>query len=238
MANPGGEARAEVLDRIRSSLGRTEAAPGAKGPGSAAATIERAYRVDGDLGREEILDLFVDRLEDYDARVHRVPESGIGAEIARALGDAQLVVAPTALPDAWLEPFLQGESSADDGGRPGAREVLRDGSGEILDIDTLDTVDAVVTGSAVSVADTGTIMLVGDESGRRATTLVPDHHVVVVRAGDVVELVPAAIRRLVDEDLYTRPITMVSGPSATVDIEFVRVAGVHGPRTLDVIIAE
>jgi len=231
-----------VLDRIRSSLGRTGGQAGSASSVASdtapEAAFERAYRVEGELGRDEVLELFIDRLEDYDARVHRVPVSGIGEEIARALVDARSVVAPAAISDAWLEPFLEEEGPADDGGRPGAREVLRDGGGESIDIDTLDTVDAVVTGSAVSVADTGTIMLVGGESGRRATTLVPDHHVVVVRAEDVVELVPAAIRRLVDEDLYTLPITMVSGPSATVDIEFVRVAGVHGPRTLDVIIAE
>ena len=91
----------------------------------------------------------------------------------------------------------------------------------------------MVTGSAVSVAETGTIILDGSEGmGRRAISLIPDHHVCVVRAADITMILPEALRRLDG----TRPLTWISGPSATSDIELERVEGVHGPRTLDVII--
>ncbi|MFZ2275125.1 LutC/YkgG family protein, partial [Corynebacterium variabile] len=106
-----------------------------------------------------------------------------------------------------------------------------------LSVADLDRVDAVVTASFCSVAESGTILLAGPDSGRRAATLVPDHHVVVVKVADIVELLPEAVTRLTDAGLHTSPVTMVAGPSASVDIELVRVQGVHGPRTLDVVLA-
>jgi L-lactate dehydrogenase complex protein LldG len=101
----------------------------------------------------------------------------------------------------------------------------------------LDGVDGVLTGCALAIAETGTIVLdSGPRSGRRAITLVPDYHACVVEAADIVASVPDAVAELADAAAEGRPITLVSGPSATSDIELDRVEGVHGPRTLDVFV--
>ncbi|MGO1992987.1 MAG: LutC/YkgG family protein [Corynebacterium sp.] len=226
MTDSRNDARTEVLARVRSSLGLRD------GQDSAGTVdVPRAYRRTGTLDAAGLVDLLVDRLEDYDATVTRC--DGTSGEIAGAVrhfldkagentADHRVVV-PAALDHDWV-------STLD-------AEILDDSTEAPVGLDEMNDVSAVVTSSAVSVADTGTIMLVGPESGRRATTLVPDHHVVVVKVADIVEIVPEAITRLVSEGLDDHPVTMVSGPSATVDIELIRVQGVHGPRTLDVVIA-
>lgn len=207
-----GGARDEVLGRVRRALA---AAP------PSAVTVTRDYRrSDGrPPGDPALLDLLVDRLEDYKARVHRCAPDDLPATLARVLDarGSHTVVVPADLPDHWIAEL--------------AVELRRDHPP--LTVEALDSADSVLTGCAVAVADTGTIVLdAGPDQGRRALTLVPDHHICVVRADQVVGLVPEALPRLDP----TRPLTWVSGPSATSDIELDRVEGVHGPRTLEVVL--
>ncbi len=208
-------ARAQVLGRIRAALGEYTAPP---------ADVPRMYRTSGEHpnGSPEVCDLFVERVGDYRATVHRTTVAGLPAALAAVLDAAgvRTLVVPPGLPAALLE------------GTVGTR-VLHDEPSAPLGVDTLDAADAVLTACAVAVAETGTFVLdASPDQGRRVLTLVPDHHIVVVRAAQVVHTVPEALARLDP----TRPLTWVSGPSATSDIELDRVEGVHGPRTLDVIL--
>ncbi len=179
--------------------------------------IPRAYRDLPTLTTEQRRARFVERLEDYHARVHLCDESHIADAIREALDgrSSHRVVVPSSSLAEWI---------------PGEYDVLvdRDTSTE-----ELDAVDAVLTTATVAIAETGTIVLTAaPDEGRRALTLIPDHHVVVVRESHVVDQVPDAISRLDP----TRPQTWFSGPSATSDIELSRVDGVHGPRQLDVVV--
>ena len=205
------DAREEVLGRIRSALAGSPAPE----------PVSRDYRTTGEaLSSEELIDRLADRLVDYKASVCRASTAelpGVLAEILDARA-ARRVVVPAGLPDAWF------------GGNDG-RAVLGD-SGQLSTAD-LDGTNGVVTAAAVAIAETGTIVLdASPDQGRRAITLVPDLHVCVVRVDQVVESVPEGLARLEP----TRPLTFISGPSATSDIELNRVEGVHGPRTLDVVL--
>jgi L-lactate dehydrogenase complex protein LldG len=186
--------------------------------------VAREYRRAGSATREELVERFAERLIDYKARVGRVTEDGLPGAIAAACaarGVRQLVL-PADLPERWA---------------PDRIELLRDAGGALSN-QQLDRSDGVLTGCALGIAQTGTIVLDGGPAqGRRVLTLLPDYHLCVIRADQIVELVPEAIDRLgpaVRE--ARRPITMISGPSATSDIELSRVEGVHGPRTLEVLI--
>lgn len=202
-------AREDILDRLRSALRDAPAVP----------EIPRAYRLDSDLDRDALIHLLTDRLVDYKARVSVVPAADAGARIAELLADAGSYVVPEGLDAGWT---AEGD---------GRRRV--DSAAAPLTVGELDAVDAVVTASAVAVAETGTIVLdASPNQGRRAISLVPDHHICVVDALDIAGILPEALRRIDG----TRPLTMISGPSATSDIELERVEGVHGPRVLDVII--
>ncbi|MBT1002245.1 LUD domain-containing protein [Paenarthrobacter sp. DKR-5] len=203
-------ARDDILARIRSALQDTPEAP----------EIPRGYRQDSGLGEDELVELLVDRLIDYKAQVVVVPEAELPATLAGLLAGASSVVVPEGLDGGWLAGFDDGDVRVDSAAAP-------------LAVTELDAVDAVVTASAVAVAETGTIILDGSPNqGRRAISLVPDHHLCVVRAADIAGILPEALRRIEG----TRPLTMISGPSATSDIELERVEGVHGPRRLDVVI--
>lgn len=203
--------REVVLGRIRDALGGTRPA---RPPA-------RDYRRAGTRAPTQVVDLFVERVDDYRATVTRSSAAALPDTIAARLaaaGAATLVVPPGMDPD-WLA-ALAAEV-----------EVRRDHPP--LAVDVLDRTDVVLTAAAIGIADTGTIVLDGaPDQGRRAITLVPDHHLCVIRARQLVETVPEAFARLTP----TRPLTFISGPSATSDIELDRVEGVHGPRILDVIV--
>ena len=204
--------REHILAAIRTALQDAPAVP----------DIPRAYRLEGDLNAQERIDVLVDRLEDYKAGVTVVDEAAVPATLQGLLAGAGSYVVPAGLDPAWLAWETEPSRVKYDGGGHGARSVTE-----------LDATDAVVTSSAVTVAESGTIILDGSpDQGRRAISLIPDHHVCVVHSRDITQILPEALRRLNG----TRPLTMISGPSATSDIELERVEGVHGPRRLDVII--
>lgn len=210
-------AKAAIMQRLRTAL--------AVNP-IEAVEVPRNYISSGEheAGSGPVIEVFADALRDYKANVVQVKSEGVGEAIAQALGDLQRIVVPAGLPQEWVE-ALEG------------REVITDTAEKPLSNHELDQVDAVVTASRCAVSHTGTIMLDGAaDQGRRAITLVPDTHVVVVRAEDVYPTVPQAVAVLGQNP--TRPTTWIAGPSATSDIELIRVDGVHGPRNLHVVIVE
>ncbi|MFC8665121.1 lactate utilization protein C [Streptomyces sp. NPDC057199] len=183
--------------------------------------FERGYlREHGDRSVEQTVELLAENLADYRAQVHRCDADGLAATIAGLLAErgSTSVVVPTGLDPEWLA----------------ATAVTRVPDRLAGTPDELDRVDSVVTACAVAIAETGTIVLDGGpDQGRRRITLVPDHHICVVRVpAQVVSSVPQGLERLDP----ARPLTWISGPSATSDIELDRVEGVHGPRTLEVVL--
>ena len=203
-------ARESILESIRTAL---RDAPEAPAP-------TRSYRFSSGKSRAELHEQLVDRLVDYRAEVF---EADTEEEVARIVAE-RLVNAASVVVPAGLDPaYTRGLDV----------EVHRDSPESALGIEQLDTMSAVVTESAAACAETGTIILDGSaDQGRRAITLVPDHHVCIVRMENVRGLLPETLA-LLD---HRRPLTWISGPSATSDIELERVEGVHGPRTLDVIL--
>jgi L-lactate dehydrogenase complex protein LldF len=207
----GPSARAAVLARIRAAVAAAE--PADEHP--------RDYRTEDTRSREQIVALFAERVAEYRATVARTDGDGVAAlvgQICAGHGVERLGVAP-ALPNAW---------------RPGGVELVED---EQLSAAQLDRLGGALTGCAVAIAETGSFVLDGGPGqGRRALSLVPDLHVCVVREEQVVGLVPEAVARLEQPVREGRPLTFVSGPSATSDIELDRVEGVHGPRILHVLL--
>lgn len=208
-------ARDEVLQRLRTALC----------DGTAPAPAPRAYRSGGTLVGRELADLLAERLTDYRAVVHRCTSEGLTATVTgvlRAGGVRALVLPPADIADLTDLTGWDGQPLRDDPSTP-------------LTPAQLDAADAVLTGCAVAVAETGTLVLdAAPDQGRRILTLIPDHHLVVVHPDQIVQTVPEAVRRLAPD----RPHTWISGPSATSDIELSRVEGVHGPRHLDVLLLD
>ncbi|MDI2129476.1 LutC/YkgG family protein [Yinghuangia seranimata] len=207
--------RDAVLARIRAALVDVPADEAVDGPRPSEASPPRAR-----VARDAVLPLLVEHLRDYRAVVHEVAPDELAGALAEALRrrGCKSVIVPPGTPVAWI--------AETDG-----IELLDDTTP--LTVDRLDAADGTVTGCAVAIAETGTIVLdAGPGQGRRALTLVPDYHLCVVHAEDVVASVPEAFPRLDAR----RPLTWISGPSATSDIELDRVEGVHGPRTLEVLL--
>jgi L-lactate dehydrogenase complex protein LldG len=230
--------RDQILARIRAATGSTATGAADAPAGGAAAggpaDIDAAYsalprdylRAHHDGASHDIAELFAERAADYRAVVERVPEPDLAQAVARILADRVAavpgpIVTPDGLAPDWLAVLPAGIERANDTPALSAAE--------------LDVTAGVVTGCAVAIAETGTIILDhGPGQGRRALTLVPDFHLVVVRADQVAADLAEAFSRLDP----ARPHTLISGPSATSDIELIRVEGVHGPRTLHVLLTE
>lgn len=206
-------AREVILGRIRQALGETPAD---------VSDVPRSYRTADQAptpGTAGLLDMLVDRLVDYHALVRRTEPGGVAAAIAAAVAErgSERIVVPAGFPAQWL----------------GSLTTIPVYDEPVLSPAELDDLDGVLTTCAVAVAETGTVVLDSSAGqGRRALTLVPDYHLIVVRADQVVASVPQALERLAPTD----PLTWISGPSATSDIELSRVEGVHGPRTLEVLL--
>lgn len=205
-----------VLASIRAAL--SDVSPG-ETPESVA--VERTYREQDGLSDVERVALFEERIADYRVVVRRVHEDDLPAQVAascRAREVTRLVV-PSGVPDTWL---------------PAGLELL---PGNTVSYAELDLSDGVLTACALAIAQTGTIALDGGPGqGQRAHTLLPDFHLCVVYEHQIVGSVPDAFTKLEESIKAGKPVTFISGPSATSDIELNRVEGVHGPRTLEVVL--
>ena len=206
-------ARQEILQRIAAAID----------PPSAQQAVARNYRRAGALADEERIELFCRRVGEYRSEVHRVGEADVATLISSICGvrGVRTLVVPHGIPPAWRSADVQ---------------LVDDRALSALE---LDGVDGTLTGCTAAIAETGTIVLTASpHEGRRALTLVPDLHICVVRESQIVELLPEALARVTTDRLEQQPITLVSGPSATSDIELSRVEGVHGPRTLVVLVVK
>ena len=213
-------AKETILWRVRRA---TRDVPEDERPGDV--PVERGYRDRDESDREEIVGRFAERVAEYKATVRRVREDELPGVIEETLRDrgVERLVVPPLLPEGWI---------------PDGIETLSDATRLRLTDEELDASDGALTGCALGIAQTGTIVLdAGPAQGRRALTLLPDYHLCVVREEQIVGLVPEAFARLeATVKNEGRAITFISGPSATSDIELNRVEGVHGPRTLEVLI--
>lgn len=217
-------ARARILERIQTALGDRAPTGQQNSTPQVNADVVRCYRQRDEAPRDDIITRFIERVTEYKAHVQRVEESQLAAAIAAAMQKrgVQRLVVPADLPTEWLPTDLT---------------LLRD-RGDLAH-EALDSSQGVLTGCAVGIAQTGTIVLDhGPQQGRRAISLVPDYHLCIIRTAQVVGLVPEAIQQVEAAVRAGRPLTFISGPSATSDIELNRVEGVHGPRTLEVLVVD
>ena len=222
------DARSVILGRIADALRDVPPAENAQD-----VAVARDYRGAGGAGDDTTADTvgrFEQRVLDYHAEVRRVAPGEVAATVGTACRERALsrMAIPPGLDVPW---------------RPEGVELIEDsdpGRDRHLSARELDRVDGAITGCAAAIAETGTILLDGGaRCGRRMLTLVPDHHICIVEAAQITDQVPAAIAAVAPAVLeHGMPITLVSGPSASSDIELARVEGVHGPRHLLVVIAD
>ncbi|MBV8808675.1 MAG: LUD domain-containing protein [Acidobacteriaceae bacterium] len=212
------DSKRDIFDRIRNALGVAPSETREADRINDWNSLPRTYRQQSRLTEAELLALFDERIRHYNGTPF-YSQSDIKTDIAEILDERnkRVLMIPYSFPSEWL---------------PDGFMFIPD---EGLSYDQLDSTDGVLTCCTLGIALTGTVVLRSSlDQGRRAATLIPDYHLCVLQRQDIVELVPEAIRRL--EPLKGQPLTFFSGPSATVDIEMTRVRGVHGPRTLDVLI--
>ena len=212
------DARTAILSSIRGAL-RVSAERESSARVNEYAAVSREYQQSSTKSTEELLELFTHRLAEYDAGVMRVAPAQVPdavAKLLRARGRASIAI-PEGLPAEWLPAGFQFVQAS------------------ALDAHQLDKLDGVLTGCTVAIAETGSVVLQNAPSqGPRKLSLVPDYHLCIVFASQVVETVPECFARL--DVTSNPPTTFFSGPSATADIEMTRIKGVHGPRFLDVLI--
>ena len=202
-----------VLGKIRSALSDVDAAE--------VLEVRRESEREGSLGVEARLELFQERIVDYMVIYRQIEQVNLKSEIQTSLqtNNIHRVCVPVDLPKDWLSTSY---------------DVIEDND---FDYQTLEACDGVITGCAVAIAETGSIALdAGAYQGRRVISLLPDYHLCIVFEKQVVDVVPEAVKHLQTSIDAKRPITLISGPSATSDIELSRVEGVHGPRTLEVLL--
>lgn len=213
------KAKDHILGNIRKALGNV---PDGEKPEDV--EVPRKYHRKGERTGDEVITLFAERVGEYKATVKRIGHKELAKVIAESCSreEARKLVVPADFPKEWL---------------PDSIDPLWDKPANPLTHQELDDSDGVITTCALAVAETGTIILdAGQGQGRRVLTLLPDYHLCIVRASQIVELVPegfAYFESSVKKE--GRPVTFISGPSATSDIELSRVEGVHGPRRLEVL---
>jgi L-lactate dehydrogenase complex protein LldG len=210
------EARSTILDRLRRALGDVSSD---ENPSSDA--VERRYSRTLEVSPDQLVDTFAERVSGYKVTVNRASRDQASGKVAEMLQGRGLrrIVLPADFPAELVPQDL---------------DLLRDDG---LSNDEIASADGVLTLCAVAIAQTGTIVLDhGAGQGRRALTLLPDYHLCLVEIAQIVGVVPEAVARTDSAVKAGRPLTFISGPSATSDIELNRVEGVHGPRTLDVLI--
>jgi L-lactate dehydrogenase complex protein LldG len=216
------EGKKIILERIQKAL---KEVPADETPEDIA--VPRSYRREGNLGKEQRVALFAERVGEYKATVERLKKEELPEAIAEACRREEIgrLVVPPEIPPEWIPDFVAP--------RPDSHHAP-------FSHQQLDIADGVLTICAAAVAETGTIILDGGEGqGRRAITLVPDYHLCVVHEDQIVELVAEGFEQFEQTvRMEGAPITFISGPSATSDIELNRVEGVHGPRRLEVLIVE